>query len=425
MQKGISIALIVIIVLVIIGAVVAYRSKNGTSMTFPDGTAVNLNCAAGGSLDVVSAQYAPTDGSSAPIDVMPAIRATLLASPPKSLTVSAAALGAPTTGAPGALTAKYRCVGGAPQPSSAKSPFSSIPFISCDRSDELEYGVDATVRGGTALVWAPYVLGGNFEEQPKKNGTADDQRRVPVATGTAEEISELLGDSAVGYSPGSDSAAQAEIRVPRDLELEPEERARVRKGKGGHPKRERFEPVPLLPCNRPTKDAVEYRVDSSIRGAPVPQKLLYSTIVNLPPARGVQDPLETESDNTVTHLASNVRVRRWEDPYLTNAAAFGKSPYDIPPGDPGSLIPVTDFIESFEAIPGADLRRDPGMSIMTKLTGRSTPLARMVPRSRDIGRFSEAAEKPADDGFSGSDSDYTSARFNRPAIQSARSRGRR
>ena len=416
MQKGISIALIVIIVLVIIGAVVAYRSNNGTSMTFPDGTAVNLNCVAGGSLDVVSAEYAPTDGSSAPTDVMPVIRATLLASPPRSLTVSAAALGVPTTGAPGALTVKYRCVGGAPPPSADGEKFQSIPFISCDRSDDLEYAVDATARGGTALVWAPYVLGANFTEQPKKNGGADGQRRV---SDTGEAISDLLGDSAVDYTPPGIPSGDS-ISVPRDLEQETEEREE-RHEERREQRRARFEPVPLLPCHRPTKDAVEYRVDSTIRGAPVPQKLLYSTIVNLPPARGVQDPLETESDNTVTHLASNVRVRRWEDPYLTDAAAFGRSMYDIPPGDPGQMIPVMDFIESFEATPGADLRRDPGMSVMTKLTGRSTPMTRMAPRSRDIMHSVEMA------GISGElgDSDYTSARFNRPAIQSARSRGRR
>jgi hypothetical protein len=193
----------------------------------------------------------------------------------------------------------------------------------------------------------------------------------------------------------------------------------MRSRKAGHS--DTFEPIPDLPCHRPTSDAVEMRVDSSIRGAPVPQKLLYSTIVNLPPARGVQDPLETESDNTVTHLTSNVRVRRWEDPYLTNAAAFGKSPYDIPPGDPGQLVPVTDFIESFEALPGADLRRNPGMSVMTKLTGRSTPMSRIAPRSRDIAHSSEVAGMSDELG----DSDYTSALFNRAPIQSARSRGRR
>jgi hypothetical protein len=246
MEKGISIALIVIIVLVIIGAVMAYRSKNGTFMTFSDGAPVILNCAAGGSLDIVSAQYAPTDGSSASVDVMPAIRATILATPPRALTVSAAALGAPTTGTPSALTISYRCVGGPPlASSSAKSSFSSIPFISCDRSDDLEYGIDATVRGGTALVWAPYVLGANFAEAPKKNGVADDRRGVPITTDAGEEIPVFLGDSSIDESSGSGGAEfVSSIRIPRDLEHEPEARS----------KRERFEPVPLLPCNRPTKD---------------------------------------------------------------------------------------------------------------------------------------------------------------------------
>jgi hypothetical protein len=251
------------------------------------------------------------------------------------------------------------------------------------------------------MVWAPYVLGNNFEEATKKNepSEADEGSRGF----SAEEISRKLGYPTIGGYEHS---------VPVHM-LE----SSARKTGKDH-----FEPVASLPCDRPTSDAIEYRVDDSIRGAPVPQQLLYSTIANLPPGRGVQDPLETESDNMVTHLTSNTRVRRWQDPYLSKAAAFGKSPYDIPPGDPGEMIPVTDFLESFESTPNADLRRFPDAALITRLTGRSAP-NRLAPRSRDVIRNARAEGGGLSDEMG--DSDLTSARFNRSVIQTRRARGRR
>ena len=59
--------------------------------------------------------------------------------------------------------------------------------------------------------------------------------------------------------------------------------------------------------------------------------------MNAPPALGVWNPIETEPDNTVTSLYQHAHMQRWSDPYLTDAAKFGRGPNDIPPGDPGSM----------------------------------------------------------------------------------------
>lgn len=402
--KGIAIALIVVIVVVIIAVAASFISKSGTLLTFADGQPVSTGCTQANNVDILNAQYGPADKSSPPVNVMNAVAAwnsasiaASTANPPQAppqLIVSAANLGTQPVSGGGVLTLKVRCI--EPRSSgasgSARTPFSSVPLISCDRSADLDYAVDATVRGGTALVWAPYVQGSEFAAPPEKKSSNDGPR-------------------------------------------------------------ESFEPIPSLKCGWSESDAIEYNTDWIRRGAPAPQKLLYSTIANMPPARGVLNPLETEPENTITHLTSNSRYTRWSDPYLTDKQRFGPDIQDIPPGDPGYMVPVTDFLESFTcggpaedpyAPPDLPVRpwdryegftcggempdpyASPGLktrpSLMQTITAASQPFPSWSWRERVV------RPEPSEDCTLGGlcDSENSSTRFGRPAITTKRShQGRR
>lgn len=188
--------------------------------------------------------------------------------------------------------------------------------------------------------------------------------------------------------------------------------ATARGGAAG--RKEAFEPVPDLgrrACG-PAAD-LEDRLDGTLRDAQPPQPLPYSTIANDPPALGVQNPVEAEPDNTVTHLFGQARMHRWADPYLTDAAKFGRSPVDTPPGAPGSMAPDTGFLESFAAAP---------LPLITAVTGRSAarPAWGAAARSRDITRHSDSSWAP--EGPAEPVGSVTEARFGRAPFHSPRPR---